>query len=131
MHNVECLEKGEGKLLVMRSPKSLKDATKYLKYLPCPYYFGFVAKRELFKHCKVCPFLPEEFLVSVRAGKLVCGEETDAEKQRREENEVQNPLGRDLKGERTKDSASGYPHLGARKHAMPRSLKQAPGPPLS
>ena len=69
-HNTECLEKGEGKLLVMRSPKSLNDATKYL---PCSYCYGFVAKRELFKHCKTCPFRQKEFVVSnpISQGKLL------------------------------------------------------------
>lgn len=60
-YNVECIQKGEGNLIVMRSPRFESDVSKFL---PCPYCYGFLCKRELSKHCKVCPFRPTDFVVS-------------------------------------------------------------------
>ena len=41
-HNLQCLETGEGILIVMRSPKYESDITKFL---PCPFCLGFLCKR--------------------------------------------------------------------------------------
>ena len=60
-YNVECIRKGEGNLIVMRSPRCQKDPSKYL---PCPYCYGFLCSREMSKHCKVCQFRPPKFTVS-------------------------------------------------------------------
>ena len=51
--NLECLEKGSGNLKVLRAPANNCKASKFL---PCPYCFGFLYKKELMKHCKRCPF---------------------------------------------------------------------------
>ena len=55
-HNLQCLENGKGILIVMRLPKYESD----IKYLPCPLCLGFLCKRELSKHIKVCPSKRED-----------------------------------------------------------------------
>ena len=69
-HNVECLQKGKGNLIVMRSPRFENDASKFL---PCSYCYGFLVRRELGKHCKICPYRPKNFDVPdpVAHGKLL------------------------------------------------------------
>ena len=51
--NLECLEKGSGNLIVVRAPAFKCKASHFL---PCPFCFGFMHRRELHKHCKHCSF---------------------------------------------------------------------------
>ena len=52
-YNLDCLERGSGNIIVMRAPTFNCRATDFI---PCPSCFGFVYKRELYKHCRECPF---------------------------------------------------------------------------
>lgn len=54
--NLQCIDKGSGNLIVMRAPANKCQASSFL---PCPYCFGFLYKRELVKHCKHCSFKPD------------------------------------------------------------------------
>ena len=52
-YTLECLERGSGNIIVMRSPALNCRASDFV---PCPSCLGFVLKRELYKHYRECPF---------------------------------------------------------------------------
>ena len=55
-HNRKVLCLGKGELKVVRRPSREECERDASEFLPCPYCFGFIRKKDLTKHAKKCPF---------------------------------------------------------------------------
>ncbi len=58
MHNNKVLERNEGELKVVRRPPH-NNKGKPFDYLSCLYCYGFIHKRELYRHVRTCEFVDE------------------------------------------------------------------------
>lgn len=53
-YEVHVLEKKVGTIIPLKRPSEKTSADMYV---PCPYCYGFVVKKELWKHIKSCPLI--------------------------------------------------------------------------
>ena len=78
LHNQEVLRAKSGSLSVIYRPKKVK-AVQETDYLPCMYCYGYLQKRQLWRHVRKCPLKPESSVSvkAVHAGKLLLENDQD------------------------------------------------------